>query len=43
MIADEVKHACQLDEVWFIPTNEPPHKQQAMSNNEHRIAMLKKH
>lgn len=42
MIADEVKHACQLDEVWFIPTNEPPHKQQAMSNNEHRIAMLKK-
>ena len=42
MIADGVKHACQLDEVWFIPTNEPPHKQQAMSNNDHRITMLKK-
>lgn len=42
MIADEVRYACQLDEIWFIPTNEPPHKQQAMSNNDYRIAMLEK-
>ncbi len=42
IIADEVKHVLQLDEVWFMPTNEPPHKQQATSNNKHRITMLEK-
>lgn len=42
IIADEVKHALQLDEIWFIPTNEPPHKKEATSNNEHRVAMLKR-
>lgn len=42
MIADEVKHSLQLDEVWFIPTNKPPHKSEATSNNAHRLAMLKK-
>lgn len=42
MIADEVKHALQLDEIWFIPTNKPPHKQEAISSNQHRIAMLEK-
>lgn len=42
IIADEVKATLKLDEVWFIPTNEPPHKQKAMSSNNHRIAMLEK-
>src|SRR5690625_1490138 len=40
IIADEVKYALQLDEVWFIPTNEPPHKHRAMSSNAHRLNML---
>lgn len=40
IIADEVKHALSLDEIWFIPTNEPPHKRQAMMSNQHRIGML---
>lgn len=42
MIADEVKHSLQLDEVWFMPTNKPPHKNEAMSSNGHRLAMLEK-
>lgn len=25
-IAEEVLHSCQLDQVWFIPTCQPPHK-----------------
>jgi|SRR5690625_4251951 len=40
IIADEVKFALQLDEIWFIPTNVPPHKQSALSSNEHRANML---
>lgn len=41
IIADEVKSALQLDKIWFIPTNEPPHKKKAASSNEHRLTMLK--
>ena len=40
IIADEVKHVLNLDEIWFIPTNVPPHKQQATSSSRHRVAML---
>lgn len=40
LIADEVKHVLQLDEIWFIPTNEPPHKKQAVTSNENRMRML---
>jgi nicotinate-nucleotide adenylyltransferase len=25
-IADEVRKSCQLDQVWFVPTWQPPHK-----------------
>lgn len=42
IIANEVRYMLQLDEIWFIPTNEPPHKQKAMSSNEHRLKMLKR-
>ncbi|MEI3613315.1 nicotinate-nucleotide adenylyltransferase [Pseudogracilibacillus sp. SO30301A] len=40
IIADEVKHQLQLDEIWFIPTNEPPHKKKAMMAKHHRVNML---
>lgn len=40
MIAKEVQRACGLDEIWFIPTNEPPHKQQAVALPNERLAML---
>ncbi len=41
IIADEVKHRLNLDEIWFIPTNDPPHKKQARMSNQHRIGMLR--
>jgi nicotinate-nucleotide adenylyltransferase len=31
---------CGLDEVWFIPTNVPPHKPQPGASSTHRAAML---
>lgn len=40
IIADEVRAALQLDEIWFIPNNEPPHKGKALTDNNHRLAML---
>lgn len=40
IIADEVCQQLALDEVWFIPTNIPPHKGAAHSAAEHRVLML---
>lgn len=40
IIADDVRYELQLDEVWFLPTNDPPHKQKAQSSKEHRATML---
>lgn len=40
LIADEVRYIARLDEVWFIPTNEPPHKHKATTNSTHRYDML---
>src|SRR5699024_6236300 len=40
MVASEVKHALQLDEIWFIPTNKPHHKREATHRNTHRLNML---
>lgn len=40
MIAEEVRVALDLAEVWFIPTNEPPHKDKAASNTLQRLEML---
>lgn len=42
IIAEEVRIALGLDEVWFIPTNEPPHKEKAMTDGKTRIKMVKK-
>jgi nicotinate-nucleotide adenylyltransferase len=40
IIAEEVYHALSLDEVWFMPTNTPPHKEEASSAGVDRIKMV---
>ncbi|HLR74242.1 MAG TPA: nicotinate-nucleotide adenylyltransferase [Virgibacillus sp.] len=40
MIAKEVQLTCGFDEIWFIPTNDPPHKQHAHARASDRLAML---
>jgi nicotinate-nucleotide adenylyltransferase len=42
LMASEVLHHLDLDEVWFLPNQIPPHKQgEAFSDSSHRIEMLK--
>jgi nicotinate-nucleotide adenylyltransferase len=41
IIAEEVLRALNLDQIWFIPTFEPPHKHDAYVQVDHRIDMLK--
>lgn len=41
MIAEIVREELQLEEVWFMPTNQPPHKKNAMTNGQKRLKMLK--
>ncbi|MFD2046131.1 nicotinate-nucleotide adenylyltransferase [Ornithinibacillus salinisoli] len=40
VIAEEVRMALHLEEIWFIPTYEPPHKQEASIEVNKRLAML---
>nr|WP_226037039.1 nicotinate-nucleotide adenylyltransferase [Aquibacillus saliphilus] len=40
MIAEEVYQALDLNEVWFIPSYEPPHKEKSTTCAEHRISMI---
>jgi nicotinate-nucleotide adenylyltransferase len=40
LIANEVLEALELDEVWFTPNQEPPHKQKSKVSNADRITML---
>ena len=41
IIANEVLHAKKLDELWFMPNQEPPHKIKTVSvTNEQRVDML---
>lgn len=40
IVADEVKYVLDLDEIWFIPTNVPPHKREAVTSNIHRRNMV---
>lgn len=42
IIAEEVRLALQLDEVWFIPSHEPPHKQKAFIDTFHRVEMVQR-
>lgn len=40
-MAEVAREECNLDEVWFIPTKTPPHKQdKQVSSAESRLAML---
>ncbi len=41
VIAEEVYEQLQLDEIWFIPSNEPPHKAKANITATNRVALLK--
>lgn len=41
IIAETVRTTLNLDEVWFIPTNEPPHKNYASSTGQDRLKMIK--
>ncbi|MBU8905611.1 nicotinate-nucleotide adenylyltransferase [Desertibacillus haloalkaliphilus] len=42
IIAEEARVACQLDEVWFMPSHIPPHKKRAdLSSNEDRVEMVR--
>ncbi|MFC3039125.1 nicotinate-nucleotide adenylyltransferase [Virgibacillus xinjiangensis] len=40
IIAEEVRISLGLEEVWFIPSYTPPHKNEAKSSPEHRKNML---
>ncbi|WP_066064021.1 nicotinate-nucleotide adenylyltransferase [Neobacillus soli] len=41
LIANEVLSALQLDEIWFMPNHEPPHKKKSeYIKNEDRLQML---
>lgn len=40
IIAEEVRISLGLEEIWFIPSNEPPHKAKATINANNRITML---
>lgn len=42
LIANEVLHELKLDEIWFMPNGEPPHKKKLDSvSDEDRLTMLK--
>lgn len=41
IIADDCYDALDLDEVWFIPSQIPPHKEKANVASEDRLAMVK--
>ncbi|PAV28993.1 nicotinic acid mononucleotide adenylyltransferase [Virgibacillus profundi] len=40
IIAEEVRLALNLEEVWFIPSFTPPHKDEARTSAAHRMNML---
>lgn len=42
LLAEQCREQCQLDEVWFVPTKIPPHKEAAsLSPDADRVEMLK--
>ncbi|NMO94879.1 nicotinate-nucleotide adenylyltransferase [Paenibacillus lemnae] len=42
MAAEAARDACGLEEVWFMPSHTPPHKQQAGVTGEMRLDMTEK-
>ncbi|MFQ5733385.1 MAG: nicotinate-nucleotide adenylyltransferase [Planctomycetaceae bacterium] len=42
LLAEQCREQCALDEVWFLPSGSPPHKQSTeITEPQHRIEMLK--
>lgn len=41
IIAEEVRLALDLEEVWFIPSYTPPHKSNVKTKPEHRLKMIR--
>lgn len=42
VIANEVLDACNLDEIWFMPNQEPPHKKKSNAiSDKDRLSLLK--
>ncbi|MDY0396744.1 nicotinate-nucleotide adenylyltransferase [Virgibacillus halophilus] len=41
IIAEQVRSQLMLDEVWFIPSNQPPHKREARASVDERLQMVK--
>jgi nicotinate-nucleotide adenylyltransferase len=42
LIASEVRHSMQLSEIWFMPNQIPPHKQdEHFTDSKHRLNMIK--
>ncbi len=41
LLAEMCREQCQLDEVWFVPTRRPPHKDLDLTEGRHRVEMLK--
>lgn len=42
IIAEEVRIAQGLEEIWFIPSQDPPHKQKAHASAEDRVEMVQR-
>lgn len=42
IMAEEARLSAQLDEVWFLPTFLPPHKDREVTDAQQRIEMLKR-
>lgn len=40
IVAQEVWHACSLDEIWFMPSGQPPHKNRPVTDVRHRVKMI---
>lgn len=40
IIAEEVRISLGLEEIWFMPSNEPPHKAKATTDAKNRLKML---
>lgn len=40
IMAEQVRSQLELDEIWFIPSNLPPHKQKARASADQRQQML---
>ncbi len=42
IMGEEARRAAELDEVWFLPTYLPPHKDRHVTDAQHRIEMLQR-